>query len=393
MEFILDLINDDLPSQFLCGLVLLIIVLKDFKLSQNLKVGILYIASFVMILMGWVEIYLGVVILLLAEFALLEIFTEDSEKRSLFNWWYKIIDCAYKLIVEYYFIVYFGAVIVLVVGELVVRSCSNPSIQNNILCWVCSWQSMFAAWVILIASTLILAAVLCITRMKFETKMITDIMSVLKGIDIYSVPVKAMETKFSMLVAFEDKTFFKRDERSHTVLSSCIMKGAFKYINSKTLRKPFQTIRKIFSRGYGTIEMQLIRNIGIERGYDTCVLRRKIFEVIYSTLIFNSYRKQFSKVSDSIQNFKYWILWCYVQNVPVKFSRRFFPVQSSTAQQIFGKDFETLSLEEFFVWCISLEFLALIGPRTVMKHESIVVGYNLVQADIEKALARAYKVT
>lgn len=392
MEFILDLVQDGLPSQVLCILVLLIIVLKDFKLSQNFKVCILYIASFVMILMGWIEIYLGIIILLLAEFALLEIFTEDSEKRSLFNWWYKFIDCVYRLITEYYFVVYLGAIIVLTCGELAVQSCNNASTQDNILCWVCSWQSKFAAWVVLLASALILATILCITRMKFETKTVTDIMRTLKTVDIYSVPVKGMETKFNMLVAFEDKTFLDRDMCSHTVLSPLIMKGAFKYINKNTLRKPFQTMRKIFSRGYGTIEMQLIRNIGVERGYDTCVLRRKVFEIVYSALIFNSYRRQFSDESDSVQNYKYWILWCYIQKVPVKFSRRFFPARLSTAKQIFGKDFEALSLEEFFVWCISLEFFALIGPKTVMKRESIILGYGLNQSKIKAALVNAYRI-
>lgn len=392
MEFILDLINDNLPSQILCLLILLIIAMKDIKLHQSLKVGVLYLASFIMILMGWVETYLGVAMLALAEFALLEIFTEDVEKRSLFGIGYKIIDCAYKLFIEYYFILYIGSIVTLTVGELAVRSCNDLLIQSSISCWVCSWRSVFAAWVVLLASVLILAAILCITRMKFETKTITDIMCILKTISIYSVPVKDMETKFNMLVAFEDKTFLNRDKYSHTVLSPLIMKGVFKYINKSTLRKPFQTMHRIFSRGYGTIEMQLIRNIGVKRGYDTCVLRRKVFEIVYSTLIFNSYRRQFSNGSDSAQNYKYWILWCYIQKVPVKFSRRFFPTQLSTAKQIFNKDFEALSLEEFFVWCISLEFFALIGPKTVMKRKSIILGYGLNQSRIEAALVKAYNI-
>lgn len=280
--------------------------------------------------------------------------------------------------------------VILAVGGLVIRGCNDLTIQSSALCWICSQQSAFAVWILLFASTLILAAILCIARMKFETKTITDIMQTLKAISIYSVPVKDMETKFNMLVAFEDKTFFDRNEDSHTVLSSRIMKGVFKYINRNALRKPLQTTRKIFSRGYGTIEMQLIRNIGVERGYDTCVLRRKLFEIVYSTLIFNSYRRRFSNKSDSVQNYKYWILWCYIQRVPVKFSRRFFPAQLSTAKQIFGKDFEALSLEEFFVWCISLEFFALIGPKTVMKRDGIVIGYGLNRLKIEAALKRAY---
>ena len=52
-------------------------------------------ASFAMILMGWVEIFLGVGILFLTEFTLLEVFTDDTEKRSLFEVRYKIIDCLY----------------------------------------------------------------------------------------------------------------------------------------------------------------------------------------------------------------------------------------------------------------------------------------------------------
>lgn len=100
MEFILDLVGDSLPSHVFCLLILLVIALKDLKLHQNLKVRILYLVSFIMILMGWVKIYLGVAILILVEFALLEIFTEDIEKRSLFGMGYKVIDCMYKLFIE-----------------------------------------------------------------------------------------------------------------------------------------------------------------------------------------------------------------------------------------------------------------------------------------------------
>lgn len=391
MEFILDLVGENLPSQVLCILILLIIALKDIRLHQSLKVGILYLASFAMILMGWVEIFLGVGILFLTEFALLEVFTEDTEKRSLFGVRYKIIDCLYKLFAEYYFSLYLGSIAVLTLGESIIRRCNELSAQSNVLCWICGQQSLFATCTMLFAGVLLLTAILCIARMKFETKTITEIMNILKATSICSVPVESMETKFKMLVAFEDKTFFNRNEDSHTVLSPLIMAGAFKYINKNTLSRPFQVIRKIFSRGYGTIEMQLIRNIGVERGYDTCVLRRKAFEIIYATIIFNSYRRQFSKDSDSVRNYKYWVLWCYMQKVPVKFSRRFFPTKLSTAQQVFGADFEALSLEEFFVWCVSLEFFALIGPKTIMKRESIIVGYKLEQSKVEAALKKAYE--
>lgn len=391
MDFILNLPDSKLPSYILCILVLLLIVLKDVNLRQNQKIGVTYLASFIMILLGWIEIWWGVFILFLADFALLELFTDDTEKTALFGVIYKTLDCLYKLFMEYYCFLFVGAVVVLSIGRSVIQSHDELPIGDDVVCWFCNESNLLSMLVLVIASAFILAAILLLSRMKFETKPVTSIMKELRGVDIYDVPIEKMGTKFNMLVAFEDKTFLDRNINSHTVLSPLIMRGALKYINKRTLLHSLQTAKKIFSRGYGTIEMQLIRNIGVERGYDTCVLRRKVFEVLYSSLIFNGYRRQFAANSDSAKNYKYWLLWCYMQKVPVKFSRRFFPAELSTAEQIFGKNFESLSLEEFFVWCISLEFFALIGPKTIMKRESIIIGYSLSESKIDTAVRHAYK--
>ena len=202
-----------------------------------------------------------------------------------------------------------------------------------------------------------------------------------------------MRTKFAMLVALEDRTFFGRIENSHTVFSPVIAKSALKYMTIRQFLHPFRTLRKIFSRGYGTIEMQLIRSVGVLHGYDQCKIRRKFFEIVYSTLIFNSYRQRFLEYNGDDTQYKMWILWCYIQKVPVRFKRRFFPMNdSTTSQQVFGKSFEDLTLEEFFVWCLSLEFFAIIGPKTVNQREDIIIDYNLNRANIDSALRRAYSV-
>ena len=58
---------------------------------------------------------------------------------------------------------------------------------------------------------------------------------------------------------------------------------------------------------------------------------------------------------------------------------------------IFHKKAIALSLEEFFVWCIHIEFIPLIGPNTLLKKESIIRGYNLSKNRIGKAIRAAEK--
>ena len=47
-------------------------------------------------------------------------------------------------------------------------------------------------------------------------------------------------------------------------------------------------------RGYSTIPMQLMRSIGIKRGYN-CKIRRKLFELIYCKIFFNGIEKMFKE--------------------------------------------------------------------------------------------------
>ena len=90
---------------------------------------------------------------------------------------------------------------------------------------------------------------------------------------------------------------------------------------------------------------------------------------------------------------KYWILNNYIKNVPAKVGDVIiFPRDGEASYEIlFHKNAIILSLEEFFVWCIHIEFIPLIGPNTLSKKESIVMGYNLNKNRIEKAIRTAEK--
>ena len=56
---------------------------------------------------------------------------------------------------------------------------------------------------------------------------------------------------------------------------------------------------KMKVRGCSTLEMQLIRNIGIEKGYDKCIIRRKMFEFVYTYIFFNGLRDYYENTQNS----------------------------------------------------------------------------------------------
>lgn len=141
----------------------------------------------------------------------------------------------------------------------------------------------------------------------------------------------------------------------------------------------------------GTIEMQILRNIGLEFGSFQLTLRRKVFEFVFSRSFFNSYIDQLERSSFGRSNVKWWILRCYLSIVPVKIGHSVCRPQkgSSTFAQVFGREFSELSREEFFVWCLGLpHYAAGVGPRAVWMHDDAVIRFGLDRGEIERVLER-----
>lgn len=97
--------------------------------------------------------------------------------------------------------------------------------------------------------------------------------------------------------------------------------------------------------------MQLIRTIGLEFGSYKHVFRRKISELLYSNLVFNSYIKQLSVDSGTRKNIRYWILANYIGNVSVKFGiRELYPdpkCNKSTIELLYNRTLDEITEEEF----------------------------------------------
>ncbi len=312
---------------------------------------------------------------LIVLFLIFEIFSSDKMLVHLFSFKYKCLDFLYRLLFEFY-----GAFFYLILFI------STTTFVK---------ESVFAPIIFLIL-VIYLAAVT--SKRHFSTKPISCIIEKLEelGGDPASCSFNdSDDRKFQILVYMEDGNFFNRNEHTHIV--------TVKYLASKVVlhlkRGGLARIRKSLSsfgslrryiRGYGTIEMQIIRNVGFHFGSYRLTTRRKLFERLFSQSVFNSYINRLSKNSSARKNIKKWILHCYLNLVSIKIDDivRYPKSDNSTFQQLFKKDFSELTKEEFFVWCLGLpHYENGVGKRAVEIHIDAVRHFGLNQKLIYETIA------
>lgn len=300
-------------------------------------------------------------------------FNSDSERAKLFPIQYKFVDYLFRIIFEYYGWLYAAVVAFLSLSDSLGFSASLAQILG-------------------LAMTVVLPALL--SRSHFSTRSISVIIRDLRQkcpVDAYSNREENI-SKYKILSEMEDKDFFCRRDNQHSITLRWIMRGARRYLSFSHMRHPIKSAKEILRRGYGTIEMQLVRTLGIEFGSYPCRIRRKAFEVIYSNMIFNGFAQQFEKESGSRKHLKTWIAQCYINNVSVKFGdRELYPGRGgSTVEQLYGRSFEEISNEEFFVWCLGLPYYKDgVGERALKIHADAVKTLGLDEQLIREAIKKA----
>ena len=380
MEVFINTIKETLPSATIYFFVLLLVALKGVKLQETMKVALMYgICFLLVVIQGENAVHIGG-ILLLAIFLLTEVFTSDSKRRILFNTHRKVLDFLFRLFIEYYFLLF-----------LVVLIISHIKENNNII--LSEWI-LISVILTILQCVLFALSVTFTTREKFSVKNVSEIIDTLEEVNIHDVLNESERKKVDILIDLEDRTFLTRKDNMHSFLSKTILKSAFCSSNLRYVcRHPVRGLRILLKRGYGTIEMQLIRTIGIKNGYERCKIRRKLYEILYTPMIINSYQaNKFERVSYSRDYVNNWILKNYLKNVSVRFNgRRYYPRKGtkneyiSTFIQLFDKDFDELSKEEFFVWCVALEGIGTIGPKTLQKKDAVIRRHDLNKTKIKQA--------
>ena len=101
--------------------------------------------------------------------------------------------------------------------------------------------------------------------------------------------------------------------------------------------------------------MQLIRTIGVVRGYDKHKITRKVYEIVYSHIFFSSLRQyQVDNSGPTLEHFREYILDIYLKNVLTKINGRRFTTLNSAFDN--PNSVETWPLEGLFIACLGLSF-------------------------------------
>ena len=228
----------------------------------------------------------------------------------------------------------------------------------------------------------------------FKIKKISDIFNIFENAPPHSfIYEEKMQEKFDLLCAIEDKSYFHRNN-SYSCISSEYIKWFIKnhnYTYTKIItyiislifnyNKAIQFCNKNLNRGYSTPEMQLLRTIGIQRGYDKYKLQRKIYEIIYSKLFFSSY-KEYHKANTYLllPHYRHYLLYIYFKTVLTKINgHKCSPLSSAFYN---SDDLSNWSMNGLFVACLGLSFRS-ISDKQLKNYENIINTFNLDKTKIK----------
>ena len=268
-------------------------------------------------------------------------------------------------------------------------------ICSMMLCWLAPKWATFHWLVEPLSYLSLLMACSQASRETFKISLMQGIVNSLQDdhpIENWEIYAKDKD-KYEVLCHMEDRAYFSRSEFRHlpSVLDSIKVKVNLLKVEFGKL-EIVPRLKDCHLRGFSTIEMQLISNIGLEFGSYKFKFRRKLFEVLYTHLIFNSFLRNYEKKSPKRVNYRYWLIRNYIDMVPIKLTASsLVPTQlhdgQTTCSVLFDKGFEELTCEEFFVWCLGLpHYQNGVGSKAIEIHFETIEKFALDESKIFEAL-------
>lgn len=400
-----------------------IVIISYQHFSKKQRISLIYATTIAMEIISQYSWKITSVMLFTSMFILEEYLCDDSVKCDLLsNFWYKAVDFIYQFI---FIDVGVGIVINVIASGKEARS----FIVSKTICL--NWFYGINIFILLITIHLL-------NTSKFELCDFKTIKSYFDKFDGRKINLDSdeLQRRFDIMIALEDKSYFVRKssynwfsvefirykvkkykekkkrtkllkrkksfDRILKALWSLVRKlRLFKYIISIIKSKLSETtwsIKNVFLRfkrkirGCSTLEMQLIRNIGIEKGYDECVIRRKFFEFFYTYLFFNGLKKYYENTQNNKRkNFKKFILYVYLHSIKVSIGGNDF----KTVNMMFEEErVEEWDIDEFYVAILSLTG-APVTPKRMVLYPSAVnnAGIDLNRALAWRNLIKAFGVT
>lgn len=332
---------DNPYALYFIGLLFLIISNRANKKDDiNKNIILIYIIFSLVNLFNVIDLKYNIFVILLISFIELQILNLNNE-TLLVKTIYKIEDYLFTMINKY-------KIVTIIMWNVLMRIALNSQINNliRLITWIIYF--MFLTYTIS-----------KIYRNEFKVKEFENIERIFNnnslGFSYKDALTGELNEKLKMVIDIEDKTYLFRKKSHNSISLEALMckinrekeyneainkieKYPIRYflINLKTIVKYGlkilitilkaivykNGIKRFIKRGYSTIEMQWIRNVGIDIGYEK-VYRRKIFEIIYSNIFFKSlkekrkyytYPEYFYNNSNEI--YKMLIIYVYLNTVP-----------------------------------------------------------------------------
>lgn len=256
------------------------------RLEEEQSIGIMYILLYSMLFLNPKTISLGmaVALLLASMFCVVEFLTQDKDKYILLgNPLYKLVDCLLRAFTQFHLL-----------WILLAYLCLAGS--HHLFDGGTTIRHIGVA----VSMILLLVGINDMLKQKFRIAPVGDMLQVFKQYPINEFSLDKVNLHgFGILVALEDDTYWERE--SDTYLSEAMVRHVLSkrlgpWAPSRERRREMWHLVKSFvintlhhKRGYSTLQMQLVRSVGVESGYN-CAVRRKIFELVYTPMFMRSLR-------------------------------------------------------------------------------------------------------
>lgn len=386
-----------------------IFLLSNLNINTNkenlkMKISIFYIILYLLRLFNMCDIKILILIFICISFVFLEfIFTDSFTKKVIIKWYYYVLDYLYKLVFEYKALYFF--VSLLLISNFFRNSVYNLlkrfQLLNSLLIFIKNNIEIFNILIIIISALTLARGIIKSLNNRFEVLSFEEIYEKIKKVKSnYNFKVDAnMKDYSNILIEREDRSYFERKNSYNWIgkeffiykikkaykksyeFGFCQIKYIGRFIQKiwflvysifnmlKLIYNMIKRLMKIifnvtfkgksikgFSRGYSTIEMQLIRTIAVKNGYNSCYIQRKFYEIIYSSIFFDSLKQYWNyniSVNNSKLEFKYYLLYLYLYFAPVKVNGIMY---DNIYQLTSKKDIKEITKEEFYVWALGISY-------------------------------------
>ena len=360
-------------------------------LKEYQRMAIIYISVYALAVLNIVGIKMALLLLIVSLFCFFEIFTSDEMKfKILVNPIYKAVDFIYISIFQYSF---GGICLALLLLKIKLPETFD---KQNIIFRTLSF--LFIVWT--------LTAML---QQKYVIHTFGEMYRVFTYFPINKIEFNdKLYEACNILVSIEDKRYFEREAYSFFSVKYIISLIKGKIASQRGGKKVIYVlvngnrfIKNIFdeSRGYSTIPMQLVRSLGIKRGYNY-KYRRKIFEILYSRMFLKGIERMFNedKVTQR-QYFKEYLLYIYFHKVNTFLGDATFSKFLNAFDMKYNrkneKDIYDCTNEGIFIACMGLSKRATnITPENIDYYlqsiENVQLDAEIICDMVEKMMDRPY---